>query len=112
MKNLSVEEKALWLAIEDYSGLWEVFWEMDPELTQTQKREIAEQAVRSLLARGWIALYRCYGVSEEEQPLPLAEYEGALSDPANWNTPTAGSVQVLIGATEEGKRAYREGKLI
>jgi len=101
----------LWLAIEDYSGLWEVVWEINSrygELSETERMVLARQVVRDLASRGWVALYRCQEPYGDMVPLSLEEYERVLLNPANWVQPTADSVSIRISATEAGERAYFE----
>lgn len=102
----------LWLAIEDYSGLWEVVWEINSrygELSETERLVLARQVVRDLASRGWVALYRCQEPYGDMVPLSPEEYDEVLLNPANWEPPTADSVSIRIGATEAGERAYFEG---
>ena len=103
-------EHILWLAIEDYSCLWEVVWEINtryPELLPTQRKTAAAYAVRTLLSRRWIKLYQCQEPYGTLTPLRSEEYEEALSETANWAEPGEGTVSIRIGATEEGERAYQ-----
>ena len=113
---LSREEAELFYdAADDFFGLWESIAGMRslfPNYSDTRLREVAEKTLRSLISKGWIALYRRKAFEPEGIPLAPHEVEAALANDENWQPPTAvGSDEICYSATEEGDHAYRTGKL-
>jgi len=104
-----VERKILWAAIEDYAGLWELIWELAtscPEISEPQRRSVAERVVRDLLEHNCIELYERRGIGEKERLVPRARWDELLSNEANWREPSTKSTEVLIGATPAGEEVY------
>lgn len=113
MNPATVEREILDMATEDFCGLWEIIWrlrDLSPRGLTLELRNKAESAVRELLAKGWIELYRCAGVSVEEKLIPIDELDRVLSEPASWKEPSKGSVQFLLAATPRGERVYYRKK--
>lgn len=109
MKISSVERKILWAAIEDYAGLWELIWELAtscPEVSELERRSVAQRVVRDLLEHNWIDLYERIEIGGKEQLVPRARWDELLSDEANWHEPSTESTEVLIGATPAGEEFY------
>ncbi len=97
------------MAVEDYHGLWELLWGLRPLLTKETGADIknyAEKAVRELLSKGWIALFRRVGATGKEIPLQPYEIEDALADPINWVEPAPEAAEILVVATEQGTSMY------
>jgi hypothetical protein len=97
-------------ANEGYSGLYAIIWELSTVhagSTLGERYAAAEQAVRELIERGWISLYRSRAHPEDIDPATVAE---VLSNPVSWYPEYAG-VRIVFAATEEGKRAYASGAL-
>jgi hypothetical protein len=98
----------LWLAIEDYSGLWEVVWELNTRLPRRTNSnvETARQVVRELLRRGWIDLYWSQEPYGDPIRIPAEEAEEVLNNDRNWQAPSAGMRSVRIGASETEEEVY------
>ena len=98
----------LWLAIEDYAGLWETVWELngaDPAPAD-EHLAAARRAVPQMLDRGWISVHRSVEPDGELTELSDAEARLALADDRSWSEPTTGSTSIRISATPDGERAY------
>ncbi len=57
-----ISKKILWAGIEDYTGLWEMYWELNsdyPHLSETEKHQILYELLISFSTRGWLKLYWC-----------------------------------------------------
>lgn len=109
MDAVTAQNETLELAVEDFYGLWEIIWRfraLSPHSTDPELRTHAENAVRTLLAGGLVALFRRSKVGGEESPVDQNEIEAALSDQSNWDEPKPDSVQMLVGATSLGERVY------
>jgi hypothetical protein len=98
----------LWLAIEDYSGLWEIVWELNtrsPEDRASNGRR-ARETVRELLQRGFLDLYWTDEPYGDPVRIPAPEIDAVLDTDEYWDAPTAGVRSVRIGATEAGEEGY------
>lgn len=101
---------ALWLAMEDYSGLWEVVWEfqgLDPSSGDIVNRRAACDVISALLSHGLIELYRCEEPYGELMKIPALETAAALKDKSVWHEPARDAISIRIGATPEGEAAYQ-----
>jgi hypothetical protein len=99
----------LWLAIEDFSGLWEVVWDMRARQTSEDDQSLiqaAREVVAELLRRGWIDLYRSQELYGELVKIEATEATRVILTPEAWQPPTKGAFSVRLGATPEGESAY------
>lgn len=109
MRLSGASRATLWLAIEDYSGLWEVVWELKTLRADADEAELqreAAQVVSSLLAHGLIQLYRCEEPYGEMVQIPTSEASTVLTDLAAWWEPAKNGISVRVGATAAGEEAY------
>lgn len=52
----------LWAGIEDYSGLWEIFWELNANhlhLDEDTKRKAISEKIQLLVGEKWIEVFWC-----------------------------------------------------
>lgn len=81
----------LFSASEDCIPLWEIKWEVAPEVTDAPDAELVlrgQAAIRRLLAQGLIELYRCQsGEDRQETRLAPEEWERVISDVNHWRSP-------------------------
>ncbi len=104
-----VERKVLWAAIEDFTGLWELVWEVAsscPEVSESDRQLVVQRAVRNLLTLNCLELYERFELGGKEQLVPSARWDELLSNQENWREPSAISTEVLVGATSTGERLY------
>jgi len=105
------ERAILWLAIEDFSGMWEVAWQFRsrrPRDTDVELNERAKDVLSRLLLRGWVDLYYCEEPYGKLSRIPSGETDSILGDASAWDEPRAGEVSKRIGATPEGRKAYEQ----
>jgi hypothetical protein len=100
----------LWLAIEDYSGLWEVLWELNTRFPKESitNRDRARETVRELLRRRLVDLYWSEEPYGDPIRIPFQEAEAVLDDERNWEEPVPKDRSVRIGATETGEEVYED----
>ncbi|HEX5495988.1 MAG TPA: hypothetical protein VFX70_15575 [Mycobacteriales bacterium] len=101
----------LWLAIEDFAGLWEVVWQLrsiTPEAQEPELRESARRIVSDLLRRGWVNLYECQEPYGEMRKVPSADAAGLLARETYWSEPAADAVSIRVGATTSGEAAFAQ----
>ena len=101
---------ALASANEDYTGLYELVWELNTRYPSSgigAKYTIAESTVRELINQGLIALYhrRLAENDEVHEPINGEAVDSTLSDPVKWYPEDKGG-RVVFSATEEGEKAY------
>jgi len=110
MTPISATDAILDLAVDDYTGLWEVVAAMRkiyPERNDLDLKDTAVIAIKQLLKEGFIGVYRGNNFSGEETKLKAAEAFAALSDERNWawGAPKLHD-HIRLAATGEGERAY------
>ncbi len=103
---------------EDYTGLWEVVWEINsryPDEPPDLRKATAKRAVRTLFERGWIELYECSPwpacPGPKAVPVDPESRESILSRGQNWEAPEAESPTYWIATTEEGDEADYSGSV-
>jgi hypothetical protein len=103
------ERTILWLAIEDFSGMWEVVWQLRslrPEDSDAELNRRAKDVLSHLLQRGWADLYHCEEPYGRLSKIPSGETDAILGEAGAWEEPQAGAISKRIGATAKGRKAY------
>ncbi|MEQ1919421.1 MAG: hypothetical protein ABL955_09490, partial [Elusimicrobiota bacterium] len=113
MKDSDILNDILWLAIEDFSGLWEILWDLKshyPTMPESERKAAALRGVRELLHGNSIELYSCSEPAGEPQNLSGKSGDAALADLRNWVEPVPGAISVRISATDSGRRTLTGDK--
>ena len=114
MDQSKVERVALLQAIEDFSGLWEILWELnglDPDGEETAHIGGAIGAIKRLARDGYVEVFYCQEPYEEMLRVEDEELTNVLGDTRMWRGPEPDSRSVRIGATEAVSKAYFTGRL-
>jgi hypothetical protein len=116
MDMTNLENQVLLLANEDYSGLWEVYFEAKDifgELSQNELIGRARKVINKFLDLGWIQLYWCNEplTNQRVKPVEQSDVMEALSVVRYWEPPEKDSVSIRFLATGEGERIYTGGGL-
>lgn len=110
MNLISATNAILDLAVDDYTGLWEVaaaMREIYPNRSDFDLRNIAVNAIKQLLRDDYIRIYRGDNFSGEETTLKPAEACAALSDEKYWTWEAAELREhIRLAATGKGEMAY------
>ena len=104
--------RVLWLGIEDFSGLWEVVWELNtlmPDRDPAQNRDLARDIVHGLLAEGLVQIFQCKEPDGQQVAVSLETAEEVLAGDEAWEPPEFNGLSWRIGATEKGSEAYGMG---
>ncbi len=112
MNPQEITKKILWLGIEDYSGLWEILWELNsqyPELAEAKRYELAQSTLQTLVDKGYLSLYRCQEPYGELTEIPFNEVRSLIHNSENWKEPKPDSLSLRISTTQEGEAAYITG---
>ncbi|MEE2523787.1 hypothetical protein V1639_13080 [Pseudarthrobacter sp. J75] len=99
----------LWLAIEDYSGLWEAVWQLrtyTPETADGVLIERAKTVLERLVADDFIRFYRCQEPYGQLCEVKDTEVSDILSNPRHWEEPAADAVSIRFGITSLGQEKY------
>jgi hypothetical protein len=99
----------LWLAMEDYAGLWEAVWQLRALDSGAESDALvgrARASLRELLARDLVALYLCQEPYGEVVEVRAGEVDALLSSDESWREPAANAVSIRFGATPAGQEAY------
>jgi len=113
MNVISAEHLVLDLAVDDYTGLWEIVWGIeasDPNADMPTAVKLARGAVEALLERGYIEVYEGSNFNGDEHRVSQSERRAVLATEAYWNPPLAADfAHVRVGATKAGEHAYETG---
>lgn len=113
MNRISAEHLVLDLAMDDYTGLWEIAWGIEaspPKVDMSAAVELAKSAVHALLERGYIEIYEGSKFNGDEHRISQSDRRAVLATEAYWNPPLAADFpHVRVGATEAGEHAYKAG---
>lgn len=102
-------EAVLWLAVEDYAGLWEVTWELRALHSHLPEKELLEKSrltIVTFLTLDWVQLYRCQEPYGDLTVVPAREAETVTRLDASWEMPQPEGISIRIGATPTGEEAY------
>ena len=107
-------ERIIVLAVEDYSGLWEVIWEINssfPELSKNDKLSKAKKAIKILKDAGWVAFYYCSEPYGELTPIQARKIDQIIENDLSWEPihQVEGVRSIRITTTDKGERAYQGG---
>jgi hypothetical protein len=106
-----VVRRVLWLGIEDYSGLWEVVWELNTlrdDKTPAENRATAQEIVTELLEKDLIQIFQCEEPDGSPVAVPMGVAKKILETDSAWEPPGFNGVSWRIGATDKGERAYNK----
>lgn len=103
---MSDDKALLWLAIEDYAGLWEAMWELrplHPDADDGELRERSRRELGDLIDRGLVELYLFREPTDDMWPADAGEVDALLDADANWMLPEGDTVSVRFSATTAGE---------
>lgn len=103
----------LWLAVEDYSGLWEAVWQLRAHHSEVGDDDLlrrARVALAILVERRLVELYRCQEPYGELSLIDGAEAPQVLADDRSWIEPGPKDVSIRFSATPVGERRTRGGQ--
>lgn len=105
--------KLLWSTIEEYTGLWELQWEINSEengIFESNKK-LGKEILCLFLKSGLIKLYYDKWGNDQLQEIGLEEAVEKLNEDIFWEAPGINDVCIKAGSTEKGEKYYNE-KLI
>src|SRR5260221_7153607 len=103
-RRLEAERAALDGACEDSIGLYEVDWMLNsnmPDVDPIERRQLARDAVRSLVLRGLVDVLR-RGSDGVELLVQPEHALSTVSSEAAWRVPGHGREEILIYGTDAG----------
>lgn len=104
-----IESIVLMNAWEDYALLWQILGEVRaaaPSLPEDMALNEAKRAVRALLKRGLIEVYRRESRLAEFKLLDEHGRDTALDTDAYWRPDERDTVEICVGVTKAGENAY------
>lgn len=107
---MNLKRSILDMAVDDFTGLWEIAWRarsLMPEAGEEEIQLTATQQARDLVEQDLLALFRGVSFTGEEVQLSRDESLTAVSDRGEWAPPEAGAVHLRVAATEAGEKAYQ-----
>lgn len=109
MNQSALLEKVLLSGIEDYTGLWEVFFEArasNIELSDIQAMSLAKDTIRELVKQGWIKIFWSKWPPSTYEPIPEAQIGEVISNTGYWQTASSNTLFVYYCVTDEGEKAF------
>jgi hypothetical protein len=100
-------------ACEDYHGLHEIISSLNnqfPDLPEESKREVAQEALGSLVKRRLVSLYTTTWPGGTYVAVPGHKAQAAIAASSSWVSPPAAPAKYYcFAATPEGEQAYSAG---
>ena len=104
---------ALEAGAEDYTGLYEVIWELNgkfPEVSEAEKIGAARVALMHLLSEGLIEVYRTEWPPSVYQPLVLSQALQEMQPESAWQMSQESPKEFLaVGTTARGEAELARG---
>lgn len=104
------EHDILWMAVDDWTGLWEAAWgiqTMWPELHGQPAKDAARSIIEKLLSED--SIYLCFfSDPNTERRVPKKRAYKLLESPENWEPPAVPGEHVRYAATDEGEKKMFE----
>jgi hypothetical protein len=101
---------ALWLGIEDVSGLWEVVWDLNARHDAGRdglNRAASLGVMFDLYERGWVTFYHCHEPYGDLEAVPSDNVYPLLLEDASWVEPAPLALSIRFETTDAGKTAYQ-----
>ena len=101
------ERDLLWMADDDWTGLWEAWWSLQsawPELQGEPAVQAAHALLKDLVARGLV--YLCFFEAESNSETPMSSevaYE-TMEDRKSWEPPDGDKQTIRFATTPGGKK--------
>lgn len=108
--NLELTYKLLWSTIEDFVGLWELYWEVNSTLKSDSpsNKELAKKTLLHLSEIGLIRLYYNKWGDDHLQEVSQQEAIEIIKGEKFWSPPEMNDLCVKVGSTEKGEKYYNE----
>lgn len=101
----------LWATIEDFSGLWEIVWELNSVNLQKNNAKLAISILTYLLNNDLIQLYRSKWGEDELSKIQKVEAILLLHKQDSWLIPRIGEICIRAGSTQKGEDYYNNDKI-
>lgn len=102
--------KILWSTIEEFTGLWEIHWELNslfPQNSSEENREIGKKILIYFLETDFIRIYfDKWGVDKLKAVDKLDEVK-VLNDNKFWEAPLINEICIKAGCTVKGEEVYK-----
>ena len=107
----NIINKILWSTIEDYSGLWEIVWEINSLIEGADSRAIAKEVLALLKNHGLIEYYFAKWGQEGLKKISESEMRELLEEDQYWAPPSIDQDCMKVGTTQKGEEYYYEDKI-
>jgi hypothetical protein len=101
--------KILWSTIEDFVGLWELFWEIDTEfsgISIVETQATIKILIKVFLENNLVVVYLGEWGSNRLKALDIDAAINLLEEKRFWNAPELNEVCLKLGCTEKGEKYY------
>ncbi|MGB4774049.1 MAG: hypothetical protein WBP45_02655 [Daejeonella sp.] len=102
--------KLLWATIEEYTGLWELHWEINSALkvVSALNKELAKKILLYFLETGLVKLYYDKWGGDQLQEISQQEAIEIINKDKFWVAPEINDLCVKVSSTEKGEKYYNE----
>lgn len=106
--NRKLAYSLLWSTIEDYSGLWELFWEVNSTLkgNSSHNKELTRKILLYFLENNLIKLYFDKWGNDQLEEVDSEEAREIVMGEKFWSPPKLNDICVKIGSTDKGEEYY------
>ena len=103
-----VQQIILWAAIEDFTGLWGILWELNTVFPgkKEENLELAKKRIEDYLKTEVVTLYSNIYTFNDYREIELDKSVELIGISENWKAPFIGEKYYCLSATEKGKREY------
>ena len=103
----------LWSTIEEYTGLWELQWEINSEKNGVfdSSKKLGKEILFVFLEAGLIKLYYDKWGNDQLQEISREEAVKKINEDIFWVPPEINDVCIKVGSTEKGEKYYNEDLL-
>lgn len=95
-------------AVEDYSGLYEVLWDLNarfPDTSDDARLRVAQTAVEQLLREGLVEIFAARWAQDSFDAIPKEQALELLHDLTSWQP---AEEYFCVGATSDGEELWRK----
>ena len=106
---LQVRARALLSGLEDYTGFYELLWELKhfPDATETEKVAAASSVLAALLSENFVEVFSSIWASGSFVPVANDRATALIADPKSWKQPESSESYLAFATTPTGEAAYR-----
>lgn len=112
MISKSIISKVLWSTIEDFSGLWEILWELNSLEIKRNRKSTAIIILKYLYKQNLIKFYFNRWGTDKLTEVDKQEVQNLFNKEQYWKAPNFGETCIKVGSTLKGEEYYNNDKIV